>query len=254
MGFVSVSGIFLTAILAISSITTESAQAAEIEDHPLISRYTDSIPTRRDEEEFQNYKLITKVIADSLEFDSITLGGRLTRIGYENPKDRSSLEILANYEQAIVGAVGVAKRRHQITIIEVQNMETGLVEIDPAALGQELDQLGHVAIPGVYFETGKAELSTESRQALEAIAVILKERPNLSVWIVGHTDWTGSFKLNSNLSDARAKAVATALSKSHGIAATRLEGHGVGPLAPTASNQSDAGRTANRRVELVARR
>jgi outer membrane protein OmpA-like peptidoglycan-associated protein len=45
----------------------------------------------------------------------------------------------------------------------------------------------------------------------------------------------------------------TALVRKYGIAAARLEGHGVGPLAPVASNAEEAGRAKNRRVELVAR-
>jgi OOP family OmpA-OmpF porin len=53
------------------------------------------------------------------------------------------------------------------------------------------------------------------------------------------------------LSQARAEAVVTALTTTHGIAAARLKGHGVGPLAPVASNGSDDGRAKNRRVELV---
>lgn len=297
-------GVVLATLLATTG-SPRIANAVEIDDHPLVSRYEGSTPTRRDEEAFQAFKLITGVVPDSLDFESIDLTGRLTRINYENPADRSALEILTNYEQAIVGAggalifkcsetecgpafagsrwgrfndsihlpgvggyvagrivsgdevayvaVGVAKRRHQVTVVEVEDMETGLVTIDPEALGQELDRLGHVAIPGVFFDTGKATLTPESAAALEAMAAILDTRPSVSVWVVGHTDWTGSFELNASLSDARAKAVVEALVNSHGIDASRLEGHGVGPLAPRAANDADAGRGANRRVELVRR-
>jgi outer membrane protein OmpA-like peptidoglycan-associated protein len=149
--------------------------------------------------------------------------------------------------------VAVAPRQHQVTIVEVSAMEEGLVSVDPDALGDELDLYGHVAIPGVYFETGKAELTAESAAALAAMAQILHERPELSVWVVGHTDWTGTFELNMSLSDARADAVVRALADRFGIDARRLEGYGVGPLSPDASNGTDSGRTANRRVELVAR-
>ena len=291
---------FLLAVLI-----AQSAGAAEIDDHPLISRYPGATPTRTETEEFQAFDLITGVVADSLDFASIPLEGRLTRIQYDNPRDRSPLEILANYEQAITGAggeilftcadaacgpayagsrwgrfngtinlpavggyvagkvssgsevayiaIGVAKRRHQITIVELREMEAGLVEIDPEALGQELDRLGHVAIPGVFFETGKATLQPQSDAALAAMAQILGERPSLQVWVVGHTDWTGAFGLNMDLSHARAGSVADALVERHEIDAARLQGQGVGPLAPVASNGSDGGRAANRRVELVIR-
>jgi len=150
-------------------------------------------------------------------------------------------------------AVAVNRTAHQLTIVEVQAMQAGLVTVDATALGRDLDAQGHVAIPGVHFETGKADLRPESDAALAAMAEILKARPGIRVWVVGHTDWVGAFDLNLRLSDARAKAVAAALVARHGIARDRLEGHGVGPLAPTAPNAAEAGRATNRRVELVLR-
>lgn len=281
------------------------AAAADTADHPLISRYPGSEPTRRHAAEFEQYKLITGVVPDSLDFESREIAGRMTRTDYRNPPARSPEEILSNYEQAIRGAggeviftcrekacgpafagsrwgrfngtihlpgvggyiagkinandttaylaIGVAKGNHQITVVEVQDMETGLVSVDPDALGQELDRLGHVAIPGVFFETGKAVLTPQSAEALAAMAQILNERPDLKVWVVGHTDWTGSFELNASLSEARARTVAKALVDNHGISAQRVAGYGVGPLSPKASNSNASGRSANRRVELVAR-
>jgi OmpA-OmpF porin, OOP family len=148
-------------------------------------------------------------------------------------------------------AIAVAPRQHQVTIVEVKSMDQGLVTVDPDALGDELDLYGHVAIPGVFFETGKAELTAESAAALAAMAQILEERPGVAVWVVGHTDWTGAFDLNMSLSEQRARSVVAALVADYGIEPGRLAGYGVGPLAPSASNGTDSGRTANRRVELV---
>ena len=64
---------------------------------------------------------------------------------------------------------------------------------------------------------------------------------------------TGTFGHNRSLSEARARAVVKALVDGYGIAAARLEGHGVGPRAPVASNARVGDRARNRRVELVAR-
>jgi len=61
----------------------------------------------------------------------------------------------------------------------------------------------------------------------------------------------GTFEANMALSQARAEAVVQVLVSQHGIAAARLKGYGVGPLAPVASNDTDDGRAKNRRVELV---
>jgi outer membrane protein OmpA-like peptidoglycan-associated protein len=70
---------------------------------------------------------------------------------------------------------------------------------------------------------------------------------------VGHTDSVGSLEANLALSRARAEAVVTALQARFGVAAGRAVPAGVGPLAPVASNATDAGRALNRRVEVVAR-
>ena len=89
--------------------------------------------------------------------------------------------------------------------------------------------------------------------ALDEVARLLKERSDLRVFVVGHTDMQGSLDHNMNLSRERARAVVVVLANDYGIAESRLEGHGVGPLAPQASNASDGGRALNRRVVLVAR-
>ena len=54
-----------------------------------------------------------------------------------------------------------------------------------------------------------------------------------------------------NLSKGRAKAVVTSSINEHGVAAERLEGHGVGPLAPVASNAQESSRAKNRRAILI---
>lgn len=82
---------------------------------------------------------------------------------------------------------------------------------------------------------------------------MLQQEPSLNVRIVGHTDSVGSFEMNMELSRARAEAVVAALVGEHGVAAARLEAHGVGPLAPVATNTTTEGKGKNRRVEIVER-
>ena len=77
--------------------------------------------------------------------------------------------------------------------------------------------------------------------------------PSLNVFIVGHTDNTGTFEHNMKLSMDRATSVVNTLVAKHGIAAARLKAVGDGPTAPVASNDSEEGRAKNRRVELVKR-
>ncbi len=88
---------------------------------------------------------------------------------------------------------------------------------------------------------------------MDDIAKLLHERPNLNLFVVGHTDNVGEFDFNLKLSKDRANAVVAALVRDYEVAVSRLSAHGVGPLSPKATNASDAGRGKNRRVELVAR-
>lgn len=118
-----------------------------------------------------------------------------------------------------------------------------------SALGEE----GQVALYGILFAFDSAELLPESEPVLTEIASLLGLEPGLSLLIVGHTDNVGGLDYNLGLSQRRAAAVRQALVQRHAIAAERLESHGVGFLAPVASNRSEEGRALNRRVVLVER-
>lgn len=140
-----------------------------------------------------------------------------------------------------------------IDIVEVEAAETGLVAVDPEAIGSDMDEFGRVVLDGIFFDHDKATLKPESAQALAAIAVYLEANPEKSFYVVGHTDSAGTFAYNRKLSEDRARAVVDALRLEHGIEPGRIEPHGVGPLVPTFANATDAGRERNRRVELVER-
>lgn len=137
-----------------------------------------------------------------------------------------------------------------LRIVEKQAM-TQHVVADAAAFRDGLEATGHVAVDGIFFDTAKAVLKPESTPALQEVAKLLKADAALKLWVVGHTDSVGPVDANMKLSQARAEAVVASLTATHGIAAARLKGYGVGPLAPVASNEAEAGRAKNRRVELV---
>jgi outer membrane protein OmpA-like peptidoglycan-associated protein len=140
-----------------------------------------------------------------------------------------------------------------IDIVEVEAAETGLVSIDPEAIGSDIDEYGRVVLDGILFDHDKATLKTESEEALAAIATYLQANPEKAFYVVGHTDSVGTFAYNRKLSQDRARAVVDALRLSHDIDPERIEPHGVGPLVPAFANTTDAGRERNRRVELVQR-
>ncbi len=151
-------------------------------------------------------------------------------------------------------SVAVERSNHYVQVLQADAIETGNVRVlDAAAMGSALDAEGRIAIDNIYFDFGSAALLPESGPALSEIAALLAARPELSIYVVGHTDSVGTLEANLELSRARAGAVVAALESGHGIAASRAVPAGVGPLAPVAPNTTDQGRALNRRVEVVAR-
>jgi outer membrane protein OmpA-like peptidoglycan-associated protein len=140
-----------------------------------------------------------------------------------------------------------------VDIVEVERAETGLVAVDPEAIGRDLEEKGRVVLDGLYFDFDSPTLQPRSAEALGNIARYLDANPARTFYVVGHTDARGSLGYNRELSQARAQAVVDALVNDHGVARERLNAAGVGPLVPVFSNADDAGRERNRRVELVER-
>ncbi|MDR7268632.1 outer membrane protein OmpA-like peptidoglycan-associated protein [Pelomonas saccharophila] len=99
----------------------------------------------------------------------------------------------------------------------------------------------------VSFDTGRADIKPQMRPVLDEVGRNLD--PNVHVTIVGHTDSTGSDAINDPLSRERAAAVRDYLSL-RGVSTARVSVAGRGSHEPVASNDSEAGRAANRRVEI----
>ncbi len=138
-----------------------------------------------------------------------------------------------------------------LDILESEAVEDDLVTVDADAMSKDIDLYGKVTLYGIYFDFDKTTVKPESKPALDEIAALLKNRPNLELYVVGHTDIKGTLDYNITLSEQRAAAVVEALAKQYGIKTSRLTPKGVGPLVPVMTNQSEKGREKNRRVELV---
>jgi len=141
-------------------------------------------------------------------------------------------------------------RYYRLTIVEREKMEQK-IEANPDALFGDIAATGHASVYGIYFDHGSATIKPESEPSLKAIADMLKANKSLKLFVVGHSDMTGKFEYNMQLSLKRAQAVANMLVKKYKISTGRLKGKGVGPLCPVGSNTTDSGRKLNRRVDLV---
>lgn len=168
------------------------------------------------------------------------------------------VSVLAGNTSALVHEIAKVKPQDALTAVAIQVVEPKLLQAGNGPLAADamrrgLDAEGKVVLYGLPFQPGSAELGLESRPQLEQIATLMKQRPQLRLNVVGHTDDAGSFDDNLRLSLARAQAVVAALVREQGIDIDRLTARGAGSLAPVASNASEGGRSRNRRVELVPR-
>lgn len=102
----------------------------------------------------------------------------------------------------------------------------------------------------ITFALNSADLNAQFYNALDGVSMVLKEYDKTIVEVAGHTDSSGSDQYNQALSERRAQAVASYLG-SHGVASKRLITVGAGETRPVASNDTEQGRAANRRVELT---
>jgi OmpA-OmpF porin, OOP family len=139
-------------------------------------------------------------------------------------------------------------------IIEGTAMETDKIKAPTAAeISSSMKATGKQILYGVFFDTDQAVVKPESKATLDEIASLLKSSPQLRLIVAGHTDNVGEFGYNVGLSNRRAAAVIQKLSADYGIAGGRLVPFGAGMAGPIASNADEAGRSKNRRVELVPR-
>jgi outer membrane protein OmpA-like peptidoglycan-associated protein/tetratricopeptide (TPR) repeat protein len=123
------------------------------------------------------------------------------------------------------------------------NVETSL-ELAPMEVGREY------TLNDIQFESNSSKLNPAARSIIEEFALFMKDNPELSADIQGHTDDVGDDESNLRLSKARAQAVYE-YAISIGIEASRLSWHGYGEGKPLADNATEEGRAKNRRTVFV---
>lgn len=133
-------------------------------------------------------------------------------------------------------------------------MDKQAEELDEELEGATVERVGEgIQITfdsNILFEFDSSELSAAAQQNLNDLAESLKDYDNTEILIAGHTDATGADDYNQALSERRAAAAAVYL-HNQGIDGPRLEIVGHGESEPVASNDTDAGRQQNRRVEVA---
>jgi len=264
--------LFALSIAPVLSVAQEDMPDSK--DHPLLTRMPNFYISDYEYKEF-----------DTADFkdekgDDIKVEGHIYDIFYEikeGEKAPGKLQVLRNYENAIkkIGGSTIyeageeawlkVEKGGKTTWIYVDARTSGEYELkiiekkamvqevlaDAKSLAQDIRTTGHASVYGIHYDFNKATVKPETEQNLKEIAKLLKQNPDLNLYVVGHTDNVGNIAYNMKLSQTRAEAVVKALVTKYGVAQNRFDPYGVGPLAPVASNETEEGRAKNRRVELV---
>jgi outer membrane protein OmpA-like peptidoglycan-associated protein len=145
---------------------------------------------------------------------------------------------------ALVGNILSNKMENQRRTMEQATRGTGV------QVSQTADNRLKMEIPSdVSFDTNRSDIKGNFRPILDRFATTLNENPATTVSIVGHTDSTGSDAVNQPLSLDRAAHTRDYLAQ-RGVSPTRVVVEGRGEYEPIASNDDNAGRARNRRVEI----
>ncbi|MBC7387500.1 MAG: OmpA family protein [Cryobacterium sp.] len=102
----------------------------------------------------------------------------------------------------------------------------------------------------LYFKRDSSDLSDNGRGKIETLATELKNAPSKTVNVEGYADATGTEGYNQGLSERRAQAVVHEL-RNRGVSTAQLRWQGKGVQDPIGNNETEAGRTKNRRVEIT---
>ena len=110
-------------------------------------------------------------------------------------------------------------------------------------------ELRNALLAPVYFEFDQSDLSDQTRASLEQKATLMRQRPELAVRILGHTDNRGSDEYNLALGQRRAAVVKRYLME-RGIAESRMELVSYGEERPASEGEDESARSQNRRAEF----
>ncbi|TDG09139.1 OmpA family protein [Paraburkholderia guartelaensis] len=135
----------------------------------------------------------------------------------------------------------------------IHNKLSGATQGTGTKITEQPDGSLKLDIPSnVTFDTSSYAIKPSFAPVLDQVAQTLQQNPEVVAQVVGHTDNTGSPAYNQTLSVNRAQSVVNYLA-SRGIQMQRMSASGLGDTQPIADNNTEAGRAANRRVEMYLR-
>jgi OmpA-OmpF porin, OOP family len=175
----------------------------------------------------------------------------LDHLAYLAQQRAETAQALADERVALAEMEQLGEERDAL-LIEARERHIDVLETELAALRAERTDRGLVVTLSdeILFDVDQADLKPGGMQQLSRVSEFLRQNPDRNVLIEGHTDSTAPDTYNLTLSQRRAHAVEDFLI-TQGVEPTRISAIGYGEQLPIATNDSAAGRQANRRVEIV---
>lgn len=135
-----------------------------------------------------------------------------------------------------------------------RKMDKQAKEIENTVAGAEVEQVGEGILvkfdSGILFDFNSSALKGTAQENISKLVATLNKEPDTEILVLGHTDDVGTLAANQKVSEARANAVKN-YAVSNGLASSRITTQGKNFAEPIASNETEAGRAENRRVEIV---
>ncbi len=159
---------------------------------------------------------------------------------------REEAEAARRVAEAQASEIELARREAQLASEAADSLRRRLELMEL----RETDRGVVITLGDVLFELGQTELADEARANLDDVVELLQSEPDRRVRIEGHTDSTGPAQVNMRISQERAESVQREL-VALGIDADRIQAVGMGEEFPIATNQTEDGRSQNRRVDVI---
>jgi outer membrane protein OmpA-like peptidoglycan-associated protein len=255
------------------------AQAEEL-NHPVIKAmpgYTLKLRSSK-KQDYSSLKLRIKETREQIEVKGVYWELRYEKLDENGApiKGISGLEILDNYSAAVLekggsvlnrggnylhfsvprsdggttyGSLQTAHSDYSLKLIDEAPLKR-VLSFGAEELKKALDEEGHISVYGINFSVNQDVLQPGAEKIIVEIAKLMKSYSQLKLEIQGHTDNTGSADHNLDLSKRRAQTVKSFLLL-YGIESASMVAKGYGASKPIATNDTEDGRAANRRVELV---
>ncbi len=145
------------------------------------------------------------------------------------------------------GSQKSAAKKHKDLVKTYETLKKELAEADVTMIGEEVK----IVLPeAILFEVNSSEISKDYTNVFSKMASIFNKYPQTNILVNGHTDNSGSDKLNETLSMQRAEAAKSVLVDNK-VKADRIYTWGLGKRNPIADNKTIEGRKQNRRVEVI---